>query len=94
MENKQTAVEWAEDELSKLNSAVVNMEITTEEYHNQRVRLWEKAKQLEEQQIKNAVIFGINHGSDESRVFGLDARPYASKQGALYINQTYKTNGK
>lgn len=94
MANKQTAVEWIEDELSKLNSAVVNTEITPEEYHTQRVGLWEKAKQMEEQQIKDAVIFGINHGSDECRVFGLDARPYGAKQGAHYINQTYKTNGK
>jgi hypothetical protein len=54
----------------------------------------ESLLKVEEQQIKNAVIFGINHGSDESRVFGLDARPYASKQGSLYINQTYKTNEK
>jgi hypothetical protein len=49
--SKQTAVEWIEDELSKLNSAVVNTEITPEEYHTQRVGLWEKAKQMEKEQI-------------------------------------------
>jgi hypothetical protein len=54
----------------------------------------ESLLKVEEQQIKDAVIFGINHGSDECRVFGLDARPYGAKQGALYINQTYRTNGK
>ena len=54
----------------------------------------ESLLKVEEQQIKDAVIFGINHGSDECRVFGLDARPYGAKQGAHYINQTYRTNGK
>lgn len=58
MENKQTPVEWIEDELSKLNSAVITAEITQEEYHKQRVGLWEKAKAMEEQQIKEAYIDG------------------------------------
>ena len=51
MENKQTAVEWVEDELSKLNLAVVTMGITQEEYHSQRVRLWEKAKAMEQKEF-------------------------------------------
>lgn len=85
MGNKQTAVEWLEEKINLYNFEVGMASMR---------KYIEYAKQMEEQQIKDAVIFGINHGSDESRVFGLDARPYASKQGALYINQTYKTNGK
>lgn len=54
MENKQTAVEWAEDELSKLFIAVANMEITYPEYHKKRVWIWEQAKAMEkEQSIKD-----------------------------------------
>ncbi len=49
MENR-TAVEWAEDELSNLNSAVVNGEITTQEYHKIRVGIWEKAKLMEKKE--------------------------------------------
>lgn len=54
MEKKQTAVEWIEDELSKLNSAVIYSEITQKEYHKQRVGLWEQAKQMEKEQIRKA----------------------------------------
>ena len=50
MENKQTPVEWAEDQLSILNSAVVNGEIATEEYHRIRVGIWEKAKLMEQKE--------------------------------------------
>jgi hypothetical protein len=59
MENKQTAVEWAEDQLSKLNSTVINTEITTQEYHIQRLKLWEKAKQMEKEQIINAYNYNM-----------------------------------
>ena len=89
MGNKQTAVEWIVEQLAKKHN---EFQVLTFYYdHKNEI---EQAKQMEEQQIKNAVIFGINHGSDECRVFGLDARPYGAKQGAHYINQTYKTNGK
>jgi hypothetical protein len=46
----QTAVEWVEYELYKLTSAVITAEITQEQYHKQRVGLWEKAKQMEKEQ--------------------------------------------
>lgn len=57
MEN-QTAVEWAEDNLAKLNSAVVSGEITAEQYHEQRVRLWEYAKDIHKKQIEYAYLEG------------------------------------
>jgi hypothetical protein len=50
MENKQTAVEWAEDQLSNLNSSVVSGEIAPEEYHKIRVGIWEKAKLMEKKE--------------------------------------------
>lgn len=54
MENKQTAVEWAEDKLSDLNSAVVNGEIDSEEYHEIMVNIWNKAKAMQKEQIAEA----------------------------------------
>ena len=50
MENKQTPVEWAEDQLSILNSAVVSGEISTEEYNRIRVDIWMKAKSMEQKE--------------------------------------------
>ena len=50
LKNKQTALEWAEAKLSDLNSAVVNGEIAPEEYHEIRVNIWKKAKEIEKDQ--------------------------------------------
>lgn len=58
MENIQSAVEWAEDELSKLFIAVANMEITYLEYHKKRVWIWEQAKEMEKDQIMRAYMSG------------------------------------
>jgi hypothetical protein len=80
MENKQTSVEWIEDELSKLNSAVITAEITQEEYHKQRVGLWEKAKAMEEQQIKEAYADGCMGAMYEV------SSTYTSEE---YYNATY-----
>jgi hypothetical protein len=79
MENKQTAVEWIEDELSKLNSAVVNTEITPEEYHTQRVGLWEKAKQMEKEQIIKAYANGVVN----------EISIYSTITGEEYYKETY-----
>jgi hypothetical protein len=81
MENK-TAVEWIEDELSKLNSAVIYAEITQEEYHKQRVGLWEKAKQIEKEQIIKA--------NDDGALMAY-ALPFNApfKKGEEYYNETY-----
>jgi len=80
MENKQTAVEWIEDELSKLNSVAITAEITQEEYHKQRVGLWEKAKAMEEQQIKEAYVDGCMGAMYEV------SSTYTSEE---YYNATY-----
>jgi hypothetical protein len=59
LENKQTAIEWAEDKLSDLNSAVVNGEIDSKEYHEIRVNIWKKAKAMEKEQIIDARVSGF-----------------------------------
>jgi hypothetical protein len=73
MENKQTAVEFAEDQLSKLNSAVINMEITTEEYHKQRISLWKRAKIKEKDQSRKDYYGGVR---DEMQNIGSDFDDY------------------
>jgi hypothetical protein len=73
MENKQTAVEFAEDQLSKLNSAVINMEITTEEYHKQRISLWQRAKIIEKDQSRKDYYGGVR---DEMQNIGSDFEDY------------------
>lgn len=60
MENKQTAVEWLEDEFSKFNDEIVNnREITFNEFHQRRIKLWEKAKAMEKEQIIDARVSGF-----------------------------------
>jgi hypothetical protein len=73
MENKQTAVEFAEDQLSKLNSAVINMEITTQEYHKQRISLWQRAKIIEKDQSRKDYYGGVR---DEMQNIGSDFEDY------------------
>jgi len=63
METKQSAIEWAEDKLSDLNSAVVNGEIAPEEYHEIRVNIWKKAKAMEKEQIKESWLSGQDDGA-------------------------------
>jgi len=58
MEN-QTAIEWIEDQLSKLNDDVANTKMTFEEYHKKRISLWEKAKEIEKEQIIDARVSGF-----------------------------------
>lgn len=86
MENKQTAVEWAEDKLSDLNSAVVNGEIAPEEYHEIRVNIWKKAKAMEKEQIMKA----YKHG-EVGEIYELNPiKTLTAKQ--YYENNYEKTN--
>ena len=52
MENKQTAVEFAEYELIKLNSALGNMEITPLQYLDKKISIWDEAMRMQTEQIK------------------------------------------
>jgi len=83
MENKQTAVEWAEDEMSKLYYEAGN--ISFSEYHKKRIEIWEQAKQMEKEQIINA--FGDKRqfiGFGDNDTFGISV-----KTGEQYYNETY-----
>ena len=51
-DNKQTSVEWLENELSKLYYDTQFK--TLEEFHSKKAILWEQAKAMEKKQIKEA----------------------------------------
>ena len=68
METKQTAVEWLEDALSNLNTDICNTKMTFEEYHKIRIEIWVQAKQMEKEQIMNAVIFGDYRGKFQNYI--------------------------
>jgi hypothetical protein len=78
MEN-QTAIEWIEDQLSKLNDDVANTKMTFEEYHKKRISLWEKAKEIEKQQIAKAYANGVVN----------EISIYNTITGEEYYNETY-----
>lgn len=77
MEKKQTAIEWIETEISKLNRDIVNIKMVYEDYHKKRISLWVKAKEMEKEQIIDAHNKGI---WPESKVFD---------DGEEYYNKTY-----
>jgi hypothetical protein len=61
---KQTAIEWIETELSKLNNDISTFK-TFKQYHKKRISLWEKAKQMEKEQI---ISFALElHEIDQSK---------------------------
>ena len=77
MEN-QTAIEWIETELSKLNNDISTFK-TFEEYHKKRISLWEKAKEIEKQQIVKAYANGVVN----------EISIYNTITGDEYYNKTY-----
>jgi hypothetical protein len=52
MKNKQTAVQWLESEMHKLDYDRIFSSF--EEYDTEREKLWEQAKQMEKEQKENA----------------------------------------
>ena len=72
---RQTAVEWIEDELSKLTTEVLYMKITSEQHHKKRIALWEKAKEMEKEQTLD---FASN----------VLTRAECSWTGIVHLNQT------
>ncbi len=62
MENKQTAVEYAEYELIKLNSALGNMEITPLQYLDKKISIWDEARRMQTEQIKKGFFQGWING--------------------------------
>ena len=79
MEKNQTAIEWIETEISKLNSDIVNIKMVYEDYHKKRILLWEKAKEMEKQQIAKAYANGVVN----------EISIYNTITGEEYYNETY-----
>lgn len=86
MKDKQTAIEWAEDKLSDLNSAVVNGEIAPKEYHEIRVNIWKKAKEMEKEQIKDAY---LESSKQTCWSYGEDPPSDDNVYAEEYYNETY-----
>ena len=80
MKNKQTAVEWLESEMHELDYDRIFSSF--EEYDTEREKLWEQAKQMQEEQIKNA----YEEGEDNIDSDGCQIEKKDSEQ---YYNETY-----
>ena len=73
MENKLTAIEWLEDNL--------NFEPHDEEEFISNNKIWEQAKQMEKEQIKDAHLIGLITSMEME----------ATKQAEYYYNETFKS---
>jgi len=60
MEKKQTAVEWYNTQLNLYGDMAFNKEISLGEYHIKKQELLEQAKQMEREQIQDAVKYGCS----------------------------------
>ena len=81
---KQTAVEWLSDNLWLLKEQMANKEITIGQYTISRVKLIERAKEMEKGQIINANRDGVD--------MVVDKKDFIS--GEQYYNETFNTNEK
>lgn len=73
MENKQTAVQWLQDKLFELE---IKIDSKT---HEEAFFLFEQAKQIEKEQIKDAHLIGLITSMEME----------ATKQAEEYYNETY-----
>lgn len=53
---KQTAVEWYNEQLNLYGDMAFNKEITLGQYHIKKQELFQQAKEMEKQQIKDAFV--------------------------------------
>jgi hypothetical protein len=75
MKTKQTAVQWLEDNL--------NFEPYDEEEFISNNKIWEQAKKMEQEQIKDAWLCGQTNGATI-------CTPDAYEPKEKYYNETYK----
>lgn len=75
MGNKQTAIDWYADELLGLMLELATNTITEIEYHIKRLKAFERAKQMEKEQINKACYDGY-YKEDEKYTYE-------------YYNETY-----
>jgi hypothetical protein len=82
MENKQTAIELLKEEMYKLDYD--RNFLTFKEFDIEKEKLWNQAKQMEKEQIKDAFTNGCI-----GELYELNAY-YTSEK---YYNKTYENNG-
>jgi hypothetical protein len=84
MSNKQTAVEWLREEMNKIDYDT--RFLTFEEFNNERLKLWEQAKQMEKEQIIDSFRNGLDDFYDKDTFY--------YENGEKYYNETYKQQDK
>jgi 23S rRNA pseudoU1915 N3-methylase RlmH len=83
MDNKQqTAVEWFNSKIKQLEFWVETKQITWKEYHKEKDKSIEQAKEMEKERIETAYNKGTVHGID----YPESALPITGEQ---YYNETY-----
>jgi hypothetical protein len=79
---QQTAVEWFNSKIKQLEFWVETRQITWKEYHKEKDKLFEQAKEMEKERIETAYNKGTVHGID----YPESTLPITGEQ---YYQQTY-----
>lgn len=80
VQNKKSAVEWFEKEESILRIQLENYEITRGEYAVKHIRLFDQAKEMFKEQVKNSYLDGF-----VERQFSIECKP------EQYYEQKFKS---
>jgi len=82
--SKQTAVEWLEEQDNVLTMKLLEKKLTPREFVVQKSKLVEQAKQMEKEQIVDAIFFGMQKGLNVNKVPETD-NDWVNN----YYNETY-----
>ena len=88
---KQTAVDWQHIELMRINFEYATNKITPREFQEQTKYILEKAKEMEKEQIVDAI---VQHQIKHHDLWSEKGILQAVKQAEHYYNQTYNTSDK
>jgi len=80
----KTAVEWLLDEINNIKSSSTNMNGKIQFLEKELNKLFEQAKEMEKQQIIDAVDWGNRKGYDEHRLTCIN------DEDEQYYNETFK----
>ena len=58
---KQTAVEWLDEQIEYISIQIIDGFLTIKEFMEKREKLFQQAKEMEKQQIKDAYLRGIKN---------------------------------
>jgi hypothetical protein len=58
MENKQSSIEWYDNEIGKLFNQFTVDKITIYEFRTEQLKLKQQAKAMHKEEIKDALLFG------------------------------------